>query len=216
VPEAAGAATSSATGAGSEALEITLRTSDDPARVRLNGEDLADGTPLVLRIEPGRPYAVSVEKDGYQAVSWSFSLDALSAEQRNAQELYFPLRQLVPEGEAPAAVAEPLEVPELPLGPVDPMRLPNDGVRPVAIDQTEPQLPDWAAQQGLPSYVVVELVIDAAGRVREAQVLGDGIHPDLDRLAVDAVRQWRFEPARVDGKPVAVYHNLAVVFRRDR
>ncbi len=215
-PEAAGAGSATAVGATPGALEITLRTSDDPARVRLNGEDLVDGTPLPLRIEPGTPYSVVVEKDGYQPVSWSFSLDALSPEQVNTQELYFPLRPAVPEGGEPAAVAEPRPVSELPLGDVDPIRLPSDGERPVAIEQVDPELPDWAAQQGLPSYVVVELVIDAQGRVREAEVLGDGIHPELDKLALDAVRQWLFEPARVDGEAVAVHHNLAVVFRRDR
>ncbi len=35
----------------------------------------------------------------------------------------------------------------------------------------------------------------------------------LDQAAVDAIKKWRFEPATLHGKPVAVYYNLTVNFR---
>jgi len=31
--------------------------------------------------------------------------------------------------------------------------------------------------------------------------------------AVEAIQQWKFEPALCDGKPVAVYYNLTINFR---
>jgi TonB family protein len=35
----------------------------------------------------------------------------------------------------------------------------------------------------------------------------------LDEKAIDAVRKWRFDPARKDGHPVAVPVNIEVNFR---
>jgi periplasmic protein TonB len=35
----------------------------------------------------------------------------------------------------------------------------------------------------------------------------------LDQAALDAVRQWKFEPATRAGEPVDVYYNLTVNFR---
>ena len=50
------------------------------------------------------------------------------------------------------------------------------------------------------------------GRVHNARIarsLGLG----LDEKALEAVRQWKFEPARKDGQPVAVLVNVEVNFR---
>lgn len=44
--------------------------------------------------------------------------------------------------------------------------------------------------------------------------LGSG-DPILLFVAFDAVREWKFEPARRNGEPVPVYYNLAVNFRID-
>ena len=35
----------------------------------------------------------------------------------------------------------------------------------------------------------------------------------LDEKAVEAIRRWRFEPARKDGVPVAVQINVEINFR---
>ena len=34
----------------------------------------------------------------------------------------------------------------------------------------------------------------------------------LTEAAITAVRRWKFEPATLNGKPVAVYFNLTVTF----
>jgi len=40
-----------------------------------------------------------------------------------------------------------------------------------------------------------------------------GLGSGLDEKAIEAVRNWRFDPARKDGEPVAVRVNLDVEFR---
>ena len=54
--------------------------------------------------------------------------------------------------------------------------------------------------------------MDQYGRpqnLKVARSLGMG----LDQKAIEAVRQWKFEPAMKDGRPVAVQINVEVNFR---
>ncbi len=56
------------------------------------------------------------------------------------------------------------------------------------------------------------VVVGPDGRPREIKVqrtLGMG----LDEKAIEAVRSWKFEPARQNGNPVAVQINVEVNFR---
>jgi len=59
---------------------------------------------------------------------------------------------------------------------------------------------------------VLRLIVGPDGKPRDikvARTLGMG----LDEKAIEAVRTWTFEPARKDGKPVAVLINVEVNFR---
>lgn len=55
--------------------------------------------------------------------------------------------------------------------------------------------------------------ITEQGRVEDAHVERSAGHPDLDQAALEAVRRWRFEPARRSGEPVAVVVVLPVEFK---
>jgi len=54
--------------------------------------------------------------------------------------------------------------------------------------------------------------IDEQGNVTEVSVL-KGLPMGLSEAAMNAVRQWKFKPAMLNGKPVAVYFNLTVNFQ---
>ncbi|HMD37446.1 MAG TPA: energy transducer TonB, partial [Vicinamibacterales bacterium] len=58
--------------------------------------------------------------------------------------------------------------------------------------------------------VVIELTISAEGKVQDAQVLVSV--PLLDQAALDAVRQWEYEPSVLHGVPVAVVMTVVVNF----
>jgi protein TonB len=51
------------------------------------------------------------------------------------------------------------------------------------------------------------------GRVEDVQVERSAGHPDLDQSAMEAVRRWRFAPARSGGEPVASLATIPVVFK---
>ena len=58
--------------------------------------------------------------------------------------------------------------------------------------------------------VVLDAVIDAAGRVTDVRVT-HSIRL-LDEAAIDAVRQWRFTPTLLNGEPVSILLTVSVRF----
>ncbi|MBV9072501.1 MAG: energy transducer TonB [Acidobacteria bacterium] len=83
---------------------------------------------------------------------------------------------------------------------------------PRAIYKPDPEYSPEARQAKYQGTIVLSLVVGADGKPRNikvARTLGMG----LDEKALEAVRQWRFEPAMKDGKPVAVLVDVEVAFR---
>lgn len=67
--------------------------------------------------------------------------------------------------------------------------------------QIPPSYPSEMQRNGIEGTVILVLVLDERGKVREAKV-ERSTHPAFERPALDAARQWMFEPAVKDGKPV--------------
>jgi periplasmic protein TonB len=79
-------------------------------------------------------------------------------------------------------------------------------VREVKADYTED-----ARRHGVTGDVILEIVVRSDGSVGNVRVM-QGLGSGLDQRAVQAVRQWRFEPARRTGVPVDVLVEVAVEF----
>ena len=62
-----------------------------------------------------------------------------------------------------------------------------------------------------PGTVSVAVLIKPDGTVGDAKVVNTP-HPELNQLALDAVKQWQFDPARKDGKPVPLTVMVNVQF----
>ena len=83
---------------------------------------------------------------------------------------------------------------------------------PRLIYDPEPEYSDEARKQRYQGVVLLRVVVGNDGLprdVRVAQSLGLG----LDEKALEAVRQWRFEPGRLEGRAVDVVVNIQVNFR---
>jgi protein TonB len=52
----------------------------------------------------------------------------------------------------------------------------------------------------------------ANGHVGEVQIERSAGHSDLDEAAAEAIKKWRFEPARRGNQPVAVWLRMPVRF----
>jgi TonB family protein len=73
-----------------------------------------------------------------------------------------------------------------------------------------PVFPLEAQAAGQRGIVILELVIDAAGKVSTADVLRSV--PPFDEAALTAVRQWEYEVTKVDGKAVPVRLTVPITF----
>ena len=59
--------------------------------------------------------------------------------------------------------------------------------------------------------MALQLVVNSSGQTRDIVIVSP-IGYGLDELAVEAVRTWKFEPARKDGQPVSVAIVVEVAF----
>jgi len=82
---------------------------------------------------------------------------------------------------------------------------------PKGISTLIPAYPEELRQQGIQGEVGLQVAIDEKGTVAGVKVARP-LHPYLDFAAVQAVRQWTFEPATKDGKPILFNANITVVF----
>lgn len=77
-----------------------------------------------------------------------------------------------------------------------------------------PRMPEAASAAGVQGVVIVEVVVDENGAVTQPRILRS--IPLLDDAALEAVREWRFEPTIVDGRAVPVRMTLTVQFSLSR
>jgi TonB family protein len=113
-------------------------------------------------------------------------------------------------GNLPAPRAAGAEGPWAP--PADAVRVGGAIKMPQRLVTAEPEYPEEARLQGISGNVIVEAMIGRKGEIAALHVLR-GVK-GLDQAALDAVRQWIFEPTSVGGRPVPVVVTLVVSFRK--
>jgi TonB family protein len=85
-------------------------------------------------------------------------------------------------------------------------------VPPKLLSTAIPEYPKAAYETGREGTVVLELLIDAEGRVIDARVTKS--IAKFDRAALACVSQWRFIPAQRRGRPVPAKATALVIFKR--
>jgi protein TonB len=91
------------------------------------------------------------------------------------------------------------------------IRVTEDVTPPVALAQAMPSYPEAAKSAGIEGTVVVSYVVTETGDVAAVSAVRG---PAELRAACEAVvRTWRFKPAELDGKPVAVRRTARFPFR---
>jgi len=82
---------------------------------------------------------------------------------------------------------------------------------PRIIHKVEPRYTEPARHAGVKGPVILELIIDTEGGVESVKVLRR-LPLGLTTSAVDAVKQWRFEPSTYNNHPVRVRYILTIHF----
>lgn len=81
---------------------------------------------------------------------------------------------------------------------------------PRKIKDVKPLYPQIAVFHQARGTVVIEITIGTDGKVQEARIVHSV--PQLDQAALEAVRQWEYEPTRVNGVVVALAMTVVVNF----
>jgi protein TonB len=79
------------------------------------------------------------------------------------------------------------------------------------VSRIEPRYPPLALQTRQAGTVVLHAIISRDGRISALEVVSGS--PFFVQAALDAVRQWRYRPTMLNGKPVEVETTITVVFR---
>ena len=141
----------------------------------------------------------------------------------------------VPKSNAPApAPAEPAPAPQtnarattanqiVPAANQGPSPVQSAGSQPVTDDTAggvlqppvviKQQMPIWVASKTLMpkgSTGKLRLIIDERGNVEEARMV-ESVHSVYDALLISATRLWKYEPAKLDGKPVRYAKMIQIV-----
>lgn len=94
------------------------------------------------------------------------------------------------------------EQPVRAIGEIKPPRL---------VRRVEPVYPEIARQARKEGVVILEATTDVYGRVVSVRILRS--EPFLDEAAIEAVRQWVYEPMIINGRPRSVTFTVTVIFK---
>lgn len=138
-----------------------------------------------------------------------------------------PTAQTTP---APSKVSAPTEVAQA--APVAPVSAPTRAEAPPtpapvvsAPSKTEVSTASYSASNQKPAYpnmskrlseqgtVVLRVLVKADGTAGEVEVKSSSSYPRLDQAAIDAVKTWRFNPAKIDGKAIDEWYQVPIPFK---
>jgi periplasmic protein TonB len=102
------------------------------------------------------------------------------------------------------------EVMPPPPTPAKPRRVGGDLREPALIHRVEPDYPPVAVSGKISGTVILEATVTETGVVSDVQVLRSIVL--LDKAAIKAVKQWRYQPLILNGEPVPFILTVTVTF----
>jgi protein TonB len=117
-----------------------------------------------------------------------------------------PLPDLVPTPQATAPTAEALA----PIAP--PVLVTQPVYNADYLDNPAPHYPALSRRVGEQGRVVLRVLVSPRGTADEVQIFTSSGHPRLDEAARDAVRRWKFIPARRGGESVQAWVRIPIPF----
>jgi TonB family protein len=180
-------------------------TGDEGNREAAQSNDSGEWT---FHIPAGR-YTIEVSKRGFETYRREgVELDSAADVRLDIPLEVAPLMQAVdvvaPRAKAIAA-GTPAQTPHR-------TRIGGNVQRPKPVKTVRPQYPEAARQLDAEGSVVLQAVIGTDGSVLALQQSRGVSNPDLIAAAMDAVRQWRYTPALLNGVPVEVATTITVDF----
>jgi TonB family protein len=166
----------------------------------------ADGAYSLAGLQPGRQYDVEVQSRGFVTFRDTVSV---SGDQRFDISL------------DTGAVRETIVVSAKRLGPAgSPQGGPRRRIRVGGnvqkarlVHHVSPLYPLDVRSQGIEGTVLLDAVISKDGVPINLSLRNSLVDQRLAKAALEAVRQWRYEPTRLNGQPVEIITSVTVAFR---
>lgn len=98
--------------------------------------------------------------------------------------------------------------PEAAMPTIEPVMVPEATERTLIAEQ--PPMPYPANAQGQQGTVILDVLIGRDGTIEDAKFLQGSLA--FARTAIDGVKQWKFKPYTMNGRPVAVETHLTISF----
>jgi protein TonB len=120
---------------------------------------------------------------------------------------------LVAESPVPApAVAVPVPKPDSQVQAAAPAPVVAPSFNAAYLQNPPPAYPLMSRRRGEKGTVMLRVYVSAQGEAESVQVRTSSGFPSLDTAALEAVRRWRFVPARQGTQPIAAFVIVPIVF----
>ena len=80
-------------------------------------------------------------------------------------------------------------------------------------DTPRPDYPESARREGHEGRVLLRVLVDDHGRIKSVEISNSSGSAALDHAAAEAIRRWRFHPARYGDRPVESWLRIPIEFR---
>jgi TonB family protein len=87
-------------------------------------------------------------------------------------------------------------------------------VAPRPISVVTPTYPKQARKKKIEGTVALHAVVTLDGTLQDINVVSG--NPILADAALEAVRQWRYQPSKINGEPVEAQHEIVITFKKDK
>ena len=118
-------------------------------------------------------------------------------------------RQIVPGGDSLGGGL--VSSTKQPVAPAVPLPVGGDVKAARLISSVPPVYPSLARTQHIEGQVLVDALVDVNGRISSMRVVSGPVL--LHQAAMDALKQWKYQPATLDGKTVSMHLTVTVQFR---
>ena len=99
---------------------------------------------------------------------------------------------------------------EAPPPPAKVVRIGGQIAQPKIIRKVEPVYPDLAKASRVSALLILEAEVDVRGYVKAVKVLRG--HPLFDDAALEALKQWRYQPLLLNGEPTGFILTVTMNF----
>ncbi len=100
---------------------------------------------------------------------------------------------------------------EAAMASIEPVKLTESVVRGLLAQLVDPAYPDGGKASGQRGTVVLQVLIGRDGSVQDAMFMQGSLM--FARAAIDGVKQWKFKPYSLNGRPVAVQSLITLNFK---